>query len=133
MPDFMPVYLWSKLLVNKYSGNEHIVFDGTPRKMPEAKVFDSIFYFYGLGKPWVVYLSVEHKESAERLSLRINKAGRADDSKEAIEKRKKAFEEDVGPVIEWYRTNPSVNFLEIDGNRSVEEIHEDIVKRIGLK
>ena len=132
MPEFMPVYIWSNLLVENYTCNEHLVFDGTPRKLLEAKILDPVFSFYGMEKPWVVFLSVDHKESSKRLSLRGAQLGRVDDSKEAIEKRKKAFEEDVDPVIEWYRTNPNIHFLEIDGDRSVGEIYADIVKKVGL-
>jgi adenylate kinase len=133
MPEFMPIYIWSSSLVKNYTGVEHLVFDGTPRKLLEAKILDPVFSFYGLEKPWVVFLGVNHDVSTKRLSLRGAESGRADDSKEAIEKRKKAFEDDVNPVIEWYRTNPNVKFLEIDGNRSVEDIHVDIVKRVNLK
>ena len=49
-----------------------------------------------------------------------------------IKKRKTEYENDVIPTIEWYKTNPNVNFLDIDGERSIEEIHADIVKRLGL-
>jgi len=133
MPEFMPIHLWSNLLVDNYAGNEYLVFDGTPRKLLEAKILDPVFSFYGMEKPWIVFLSLDHKASMKRLAFRGAQSGRADDSKEAIEKRKSEFEKDVDPVIEWYRTNPNVRFLEIDGDRSVEEIHADIVKRVGLE
>lgn len=133
MPEFMCVYIWGNLLVDNFTGTQHVVFDGTPRKLLEAQLLAGIFPFYGLGKPWVIYLDVEHEESHKRLSLRAKSSGRADDSAEAIEIRKSAYEKDVIPTIEWYRTNPDVNFLDIDGERSIEEIHADIVKRVGLK
>jgi len=134
MPEFMPIHLWSNLLVEHYSGDEHLVFDGTPRKMLEAQILDPVFSFYSMEeKPWVLFLSLSHEESSKRLVLRSVKSGRADDSKEAIEKRKKAFEADVDPVIEWYRTNPNVSFMEVDGGRPIEVVHEDIVKKVGLK
>jgi adenylate kinase family enzyme len=132
MPEFMPVYLWGRVLVGKYTGNEHIVFDGTPRKLMEAKILESVFPFYSLGKPWVIYLDVHHEESHKRIKLRSQSSGRADDGTKEIENRKAAFENDVVPTIEWFRTNQSVNFLDIDGVRSIEEIHADIVKRVGL-
>lgn len=133
MPEFMCVHMWSNLLVENYTSNEHLVFDGTPRKLLEAKILEPVFSFYGVEKPWVVFLSVGHEASLRRLILRGSQSGRADDSKEAIEKRKNAFEKDVDPVIEWYRANPNISFLEIDGDRSVEEIHADIVKRVALE
>ena len=132
MPEFMCVYVWGKRLIEEYDGSQHLVFDGTPRKLLEAKVLESLAPFYGLEKPWIIYLDVEHEESISRLKLRNNTSGRADDSEAALIERKKAFEEDVVPTIAWYKTNPNVNFLDIDGERSIEEIHADIVKKLGL-
>ena len=133
MPEFMPIRLWSNTLVDKFTGSEHMVFDGAPRKLLEAQVLDTVFSFYGCGKPKVIFLEVDHSVTTHRLALRAAKSGRADDSAEAVEKRRTAFEADVNPVIEWYRTNPKVEFLEIDGNRTEPEIFEDIVKKVGLK
>ncbi len=132
MPEFMCVYVWGKRLIEEYNGSLHIVFDGTPRKLLEAKILESLAPFYDLEKPWVIYLDVEHAESAGRLKLRGKTSGRVDDGEEELLERQKAFEADVTPTIEWYKTNPNVRFLDIDGERSIEEIHADIVKRVGL-
>ena len=131
MPEFMPVYMWAKFLVEQFSGAEHLIFDGTPRKLLEAELLNSTFPFYNLDKPFVVYLDIEHEESAKRLLLRA-KEGRKDDTPEAIERRQIAFEQEVLPVVEWYRTNPSATFLDIDGHGSIEEVHARIVKAVGL-
>ncbi|MDE2188272.1 MAG: nucleoside monophosphate kinase [Patescibacteria group bacterium] len=130
MPEYMCVYVWNRCLVDKYTGNEHIVFDGTPRKLLEAQALESLFPFYNLPKPYIIYLDVHHEESIQRLKIRNQ--GRADDTAEAIERRKAAYEADVVPTIEWYRKNSNVIFLDIDGVRPIDEIHQDIVKRVGL-
>ena len=70
MPKFMCIYVWGRRLVEEYTGNEHLIFDGTPRKLMEAKTLDELFPFFGLEKPWLIYLDVEHDESSKRLSLR---------------------------------------------------------------
>ncbi|MFA6432878.1 MAG: nucleoside monophosphate kinase [Candidatus Paceibacterota bacterium] len=131
MPEFMPIYIWGKLLVEKYSGKENLILDGTPRKPMEANVLESLFPFYNLGKPWVIYLDIDHDESIQRLTLRAVQ-GRKDDTPEGMENRRKEYEKNVAPIVAWYRTNPNVNFLDIDGERPIEEIHTDIVKRVGL-
>ena len=128
MPEFMPVYLWGKLFTERFTGKETLIFDGTPRKLMEAKILDSLFPFYDLDKPWIIYLDVDHEESTKRLKSR----GRNDDSDEAIKKRLAWYESDVKPSVEFYRTNPGVQFLDIDGERTIEEVHQDIVKRVGL-
>ena len=131
MPEFMPIYLWAKMLISTYTGDEHLLLDGTPRKLLEAKVLDSLFPFYGMGKPWIIYLDIDHDESVTRLMKRAVE-GRKDDNREAIERRKVEYETNVHPTVEYYRTNPNVNFLDIDGEQSIEAVHADIVKRLGL-
>lgn len=128
----MCVYLWGKLIAETFTGREHLVFDGTPRKKLEAEALEDLFPFYGLEKPWVVFLDVKHEESHRRLSIRARSSGRVDDSPAAMEERKKAYENEIIPTIEFYRVDPNVRFLDIDGERSIEDIHADIVKRVGL-
>ncbi len=132
MPEFIPIYVWARLLVENCSGAEHLIFDGCPRKLHEAELLSSIFPFYNLGKPFVMYLDIEHDESHKRLSLRAKEGRRDDMAEEAIDSRRIAFEQDVRPTIEWYRTNPNVTFLDIDGQGTIEEVHARIVKAAGL-
>lgn len=131
MPEFMPVYMWGRLLTEEFTGQEHLIFDGTPRKLLEAQLLSSIFPFYSLENPLVIYLDIEHEESSKRLTLRA-KEGRHDDNTEAIERRRIAFEQDVKPVVEWYRTNPQIRFLDIDGHGTIEDVHDRIVKEASL-
>ncbi|MEK7641849.1 MAG: nucleoside monophosphate kinase [Patescibacteria group bacterium] len=128
MPEFIPGYLWGKLFVDGFTGNETLIFDGTPRKLLEAKILDSLFPFYDIDKPWVVYLDVNHEESTKRLKGR----GRSDDTEEAIKRRMEWYENDVRPSVEFYRANPNVRFVDIDGHRPIDEVHADIVKKVGL-
>jgi len=132
MPEFMCVYMWARLIADTYTGKESLVFDGTPRKLLEAKMLGPLFEFYGLSKPWLIYLDVQHEESSKRLMLRAKSSGRADDGEEQIKKRKHFYETDIVPTVDYYRTSPLVKFLDIDGERSVEAVHADIVKSIGL-
>jgi len=132
MPEYMCVYLWGRLIVDNFTGKENLVFDGTPRKILEAQLLEAMFPFYGLEKPWVIYLDVEHEESHKRIVLRAKTSGRMDDHTKAIEAKKIAYGADVVPSIEYYKTSPNVRFLDVDGERSIEDIHEDIVKRLGL-
>jgi hypothetical protein len=38
--------LWSHLLVEKMTGAEHVIFDGTPRSLQEAQILDPAITFY---------------------------------------------------------------------------------------
>jgi adenylate kinase len=73
-------------------------------------------------------IDISKDEAMKRLLAR----GRADDKKKEIENRLSWYETEVVPTIGYYKGNPVYDYLHIDGERSVEEIHKDIVKRIGL-
>jgi adenylate kinase len=132
MPVFMCVYAWGDIIFNEFTGNEHMILDGTPRKLEEARMLESVFPFFDLPKPWVIYLDIDHDETKRRITIRAKGSGRADDNDKALENRRVAYEEDVKPTVDWYRSHAGVNFLDIDGERSIEEIHTDIVKKLGL-
>jgi adenylate kinase family enzyme len=128
-PEFLAVDMWIGLLVEKYSGAEHLIFDGTPRKLHEAGVLESVFDFYNLDKPFVIHIDIAKDESLKRLLLRK----RLDDTKDDILKRLSWYETDVVPTVNYYRDNPKYTFIEVDGNGSVEDIHKDIIGKLGLK
>ena len=127
-PEFLAVRMWVDVLTEKYNGSDHVIFDGTPRKPHEAGVLDSIFDFYDFEKPVIIDLKIRPEESLRRLLARK----RLDDNEDDIKKRLNWYETDVVPTIEHYRDNPRYHFMEIDGERTPEEIHADIVKRMGL-
>jgi adenylate kinase family enzyme len=127
-PEFIAIYQWANVLVNQYNGTDHLIFDGSPRKMTEAGALDSIFPFYGIEKPWIAHLDVD----AAEIHNRLRKRGRNDDTREAISRRLAWYETDVAPTVEFYRTNPDYRFLDIKGEGSIEAIHADFMKKIGL-
>jgi adenylate kinase family enzyme len=129
MPEFIMVYQWVRVLIDKYTGTEHFVLDGTPRKPIEAAMLDSVFTFFKREKPWVINIEVKPDASLKRLLVRK----RFDDVEEEIRRRLAWYETDVAPTVDYYRNNPNYNFLTIDGERSVEAIHADIVKKLGLE
>ncbi|MBI5126206.1 MAG: nucleoside monophosphate kinase [Candidatus Taylorbacteria bacterium] len=125
-PEFLMIYMWANRMIQSYTGGEHLIIDGTPRKVHEAGVLHSLFGFYNLSKPFVVYINVPKSTSVERLLAR----GRGDDHKEEIEERLTWFDSNVIPTIEYYRNNPHYNFIEINGDRPIDVVHADIVEHI---
>ncbi|MDP3954786.1 MAG: nucleoside monophosphate kinase [bacterium] len=110
---------------NQILGNEIIkpeyqngfVIDGSPRTLVQAETLpfepDKVFY-----------LAVSDEENINRLSKR----GREDDTPDLINKRLSLYHEQTEPVLEYYRQK---NILEeIDGERSIEAIFEDIKGRV---
>lgn len=125
-PDFLAINMWGKLFIDKLEEDEHIIADGCPRSKLEAMVLETAFKFYKRDKPIIIYLNVTHDSVRDRLLKR----GRADDKEEAIKKRLKFFEDDVAPAVDFYAKNSEYNFLDIDGEPSIEEIHKDIISKL---
>ncbi len=127
-PEFLTVHLWSDFFVENMNEKHHLIIDGTPRKLHEAKVLHSSFEFYRREKPQIILLNVSRKWSEDRMLARK----RVDDNKMDIEARLNWFDTEVTPAIDFYRGNSFYDFHDIDGERSIEEIHTDIVKKLGL-
>lgn len=125
-PDFLAIFIWSQVLIENLKGGEHLIIDGTPRSLDEAKILDTALSFYGRKNPIVIYLNISIEAAIERLRAR-KRADDKDDDKN--DKRLNWFETDVYPAIHFLKNNPHYRFLEIDGENSPEEIHEDIIRK----
>ena len=40
-PDFLAMYIWSKVFVENLTGNEHLIIDGSPRSINERRCSDN--------------------------------------------------------------------------------------------
>lgn len=97
------------------------ILDGFPRTIAQAKAFKN-------GIDRVIYLRVSDKEALWRLSYR-NDSSREDETIAAIRKRIDLFHKFTEPVLDYYRGKGIL--LEVDGERSIEEIHKEIMEKIG--
>lgn len=98
------------------------ILDGFPRTLVQAKAFKE-----EIDK--VVYLRVSDKEALWRLSYRNgNGESREDDTLKAILKRIELFHKFTEPVLDYYRNKKLL--IEVDGEKSIEEIHKEIMHKI---
>jgi len=127
MPVFMPIWLWTGELVERFSGKEDLILDGLCRRPDEAPVLDSALKFYGLQKPNIVYINTSKNWSVEKLRSR----GRPDDDKEEDMLRKLSwFDWNVMPAMAYFHENDDYNFIEINGEKSIEEVHSEIIEKV---
>lgn len=128
-PEFLAVWVWGSFFIEQFRGNEHLIFDGTPRSFNEAMMLHSLFPFYQRKRPIVVFLETSARWVEERLYER----GRSDDMNPGVIQRKLSwYEKDVVPAIDFYRSAPEYHFLNINGEQSPETVHTDILKGLGL-
>lgn len=127
-PLFLAVWLWGNVFVRNLTGKEHIICDGFPRRKPEADVLDTAMEFYGRGKVDVVHCTLTDEQVFERLLKR----GRNDDTKEGIQRRLEWFENEVMPVVEYFKGHERYIVHEIDAGREECPVFEDIKTALGV-
>lgn len=107
-----------------------LIFGGSPRKLAEAMILDDFFSKWPEAEEHFVIrpveISLSDKEAMKRLLLR----GREDDNESAIRNRLSEFEEFVVPVSDYFKK--SDRLLIINGEQSVDDVHKDVVKVLGL-
>ena len=129
IPEFLMIGLWANKILLEVNGSQNIVCDGTPRRLHEAMVLNSVFDFYGFDKPAVIYVDVSREWSKQRLLARK----RADDTEKDIENRLDWFETDVFPTLNYFKDNLAYNFVRVNGEQSIEEVHQEIMDKLGYK
>jgi adenylate kinase family enzyme len=127
MPPFMPIWLWTTFLVNNFTGEEHLVFDGLCRRRYEAPVLDTALKFYKRETPIIVIIETSNEWSIQRAIAR----GRSDDDIPEIKKRLEWFDAEVVPAIQYLEEQPGYKVIKVNGEQTIEEVHADIVKNLG--
>jgi len=128
MPPFMPIWLWTTFLVEHFTGDEHLVFDGLCRRRYEAPILDTALQFYKREKIVVVIINVSNEWAIERTLAR----GRSDDDILEIKKRLEWFDAEVIPAIQYFRDQPAYTVLDINGEQMIEEVHAEILIKLGF-
>jgi len=126
-PDFITEWLLVDEFVKYLTPEKTLIIDGFPRTISQALTLHSAMDFYKRKPVKVIHLKVSEDEVRKRLLAR----GRADDAtREVIERRIKWYNENTIPVLEYLSRQPQYQVFDIDGERSVQEIHKDIVRAI---
>lgn len=128
----VPIDLVEKIFVSYLKDldtSKGVILDGYPRSFEQYERFNRILEKAGLsGVDKAFLLTISKEETMKRLLKRAKIEGRKDDTPERIEVRLNIYEKDTKPIISKFR---KLNVLEeIDGERSIEEIHKDILSRI---
>ncbi|MSU44937.1 hypothetical protein EXS45_02045 [Candidatus Nomurabacteria bacterium] len=128
IPVFLPIWIWTKIIVENFSGKEDMILDGVCRRREESIALDSAFDFYKIEKPNIILMKVSKEWSYNRMMERK----RADDTPEKIQNRLNWYEQDVVPSIEYFHDKKNYNFIEINGEQTIENVHKDIIKALNF-
>jgi adenylate kinase len=109
------------------------IMDGFPRNLDQAMFLDDKIDKYGYQIEFAVYLKLSEKVSVERLLKRARPlhpgSTELHDSPERIKSRLAIYKEGEKDVLEYYRNKKIL--IEIDADQTIEEVHAEIVKKLG--
>ena len=117
---------------NEFTGDENIIWNGSPRTPREFEINSQMVEFYGL-KADLVYLKVSDEECLRRIVERQKLESREGTANlEAINTKLKFFHEAVLPAIELARKDENYTVHEIDGSGTKEEVFERVKKALNI-
>ncbi|MEX0913113.1 MAG: nucleoside monophosphate kinase [Candidatus Paceibacterota bacterium] len=127
-PLFLSTVLWGDAMRTHLDEESHLLIDGFPRIIDEAKVLESALAFYHRNPVDIINLDTPE----EIVRVRMKSRARDDDTTESIEERLRWYREQTLPVVEYYRQRPDTNVHNIDGTKDINSVHQDILAALSL-
>ena len=115
-------------LIEKYISNNNyknrLIFDGYPRNLRQARYLNELLGKYDQKIDVVLKLSVGLEIIKKRISERKNLEKRADDNEKIAIKRYEMYENNIKPVIDFYKQS---NLLKVvNGEATIDQINIEI-------
>lgn len=130
LPEFLATTVWGNFLIEHFTGNEDLVLDGLARRLNESTILENALGYIGIQNIYVIFMNTSDTWSTERLLAR----GRDDDDADEIKKRLNWFSENTMQSINYFKNraseNSNIKYLEINGEQTIEEVHNSIVKAL---
>ncbi len=116
--DLIEIYLSNKIY------KDRLIFDGYPRNLIQARNLDRLLNKYNQKIDIVLKLSVSLEVIKKRILERKNLEKRTDDNEQVAIKRFVTYENNIKPVIDFYKQS---NLLKVvNGEGSISEISSEI-------
>ncbi len=116
--DLIENYISNKIFKNR------LIFDGYPRNLEQAKNLENLLKKYNQKIDLVLKLSVSLETIKNRIIERKFLEKRVDDNQEIAIKRYETYENNIKPVIEFYKQS---NLLKVvNGEATIAEINDEI-------
>jgi len=130
---WVPDDLVFDILISKLKSLEYknFIIDGFPRVLNQGRIIE--FYLRKLNQPvtTLIHLNVTFQEIMDRrakMGDEFQDKTRTDNTPEDIAHRQKSYEETIGPIKDYFKSHDKL--FEVNGNRPIEPIFEDICKDI---
>ena len=127
-PVFLPIWVLAGIMIENVTGDEHLFLDGMSRRLVEANVLDSALKFYKRENLTIISIECSDEWATKLLKGR----GRSDDTDEEIKKRLGWYRENTVPAIEYFKNDSDYRFIPINGEQTIEDVHQEIMIKLGL-
>ena len=104
---------------------DHVILDGYPRSLTQAKWVLDTQPEHEHSIDLVVVLEVPKAEILRRLKIR----GRADDTPDAIEQRLRIYRSEIYPILDYFN-DQHIAITHIDGTGTVGQVHDRIEEEL---
>lgn len=127
-PDFLTDSIVTNILAVALKPEKHLIFDGYPRTLVQSETLDAQVKFFKREDVKIVYIELSKEEAMKRNLAR----GRADDTKEGIEKRFDEYVNKVVPSMNYFKDKKGYSIYTVNGEQSILDVHKDIIKALNL-
>lgn len=127
-PDFLTIGLVSNTLAFGMKENSVIIADGFPRTIAQSEALEKMLTYYGREVVDIIYIELSKEEAIKRMKLR----GRSDDTDEGMIARFDEYVNNVIPSMNYFKDKAGYNLHAINGEQSIEAVHQDIIKALNL-
>jgi adenylate kinase len=127
-PDFLTTSIVTKILMDELNDSKSIIFDAYPRTISQSESLEAMTKFYKREDVKIVYIEISKEEAIKRMKLR----GRPDDSDEGMAQRFNEYINNVVPSMNYFKDKPGYVTYTINGEQSIEDVHKELISKLGL-
>ena len=127
-PDFLTNAIVTNILTSSLTLDTHLFADGYPRTIVQSQAFENMMKFFKRDSIKIIYIELSKEEAMKRNLLR----GRHDDTEEGLLRRFDEYVNNVIPAMNYFEDKNNYKKYIINGEQSVENVHQDIVKALGF-
>lgn len=129
VPDFLTNAVFTNILISSLSPEKHLIADGYPRTVVQSESFEKKMEFFERKDIKIIYIELSEQEAMKRNLLR----GRADDTEEGLKKRFDEYVNNVVPAMNYFKDKAGYTIYTINGEQSIEDVHKDIINKLGYE